>query len=165
MTWADAFDIFIRIAILMAVIIAFSRVFGLRSFSKLSGFDFAVTVALGSVLANGITALDKSLWVPILAIAALFMWQMVVAPIRTRWTWFENTLDNRPLVVVENGEILEANLHQADMTRADLWAKLRDANVGGLAQVQAAVVETTGVFTVLHGHDRISPELLEDVRR
>ncbi|ETX14059.1 hypothetical protein OCH239_05310 [Roseivivax halodurans JCM 10272] len=165
MTWADAGEIFLRIFLLMGVVIAMSRVFGLRSFSKLSGFDFAVTVAMGSVVASGITALDKSPWIPAVALLAIFVWQMLVAPLRTHFRTAEDAIDNHPLMVMENGDILEANLHKASMTRADLWAKLRDANVGDLSRVQAAVVEVTGVFTVLHGHEKISDELLDGVRR
>lgn len=39
------------LAILIAVV-AFVRIIGLRSFSKMSSFDFAVTVAMGSLLAS-----------------------------------------------------------------------------------------------------------------
>ncbi|SFD93714.1 DUF421 domain-containing protein [Roseivivax sediminis] len=158
-------ELLLRVTLLMAVVIAMSRIFGLRSFSKLSGFDFAVTVALGSVVASGLTATDKSLWIPICAVVVIFLWQMAVAPLRTHFRAAENTIDNGPLMVMENGKILEQNLARADMTRADLWAKLRDENVGDLSRVQAAVVEATGVFTVLHGHEKVSDELLEGVRR
>ncbi|SLN48677.1 hypothetical protein ROJ8625_02378 [Roseivivax jejudonensis] len=165
MTLAVLGDALLRVFILMAVVIAMSRVFGLRSFSKLSGFDFAVTVAMGSVVSSGLMSTDRPIWVPVAALLAIFIWQMVVAPIRTHWRFAENTIDNGPLLVMENGEILDRNLEKADMTRADLWAKLRDENVGDIRRVQAAVVESTGVFTVLHGHERVSPQLLDGVRR
>ncbi len=162
---AEPVEIVLRVFLLMAVVIVSARILGLRSFSKLSGFDFAVTVAIGSVLASGLMAIDKPLWQPAVALAALFLWMQVVAPLRTRLRVLERAVDTTPLLVMENGEVLEANLRKADMTRADLWAKLRDANVAELETVQAAVVESTGVFTVLHGHERVSPELLDGVRR
>lgn len=37
--------------LMLAGIIGYVRLIGLRSFSKMSSFDFAVTVAMGSVLA------------------------------------------------------------------------------------------------------------------
>ena len=39
----------------------FTRLLGLRSFSKMSSFDFAVTVALGTVLAATLLTPDPSL--------------------------------------------------------------------------------------------------------
>ncbi|HBR55079.1 MAG TPA: DUF421 domain-containing protein, partial [Flavobacteriaceae bacterium] len=41
------------LAIYIAVII-FTRIFGKRSFSKMSSFDFAMTVAVGSLIATTI---------------------------------------------------------------------------------------------------------------
>lgn len=158
-------DLIARTFLMMLAIILASRLFGLRSFSKMSGFDFPVAVALGSVLATAVTAPDQPLWVPILAIAALFCWQMLVAPLRQRFRKLERAVDNQPLLVMEGGKVLDDNLRIGSMTRSDLWAKLREANVAKLDQVKIAVIEASGEFTVVYGSDTVSPELLEDVRR
>ena len=42
--------------------------------------------------------------------------------------------------------------------------KLRAANVTDLSQVRAAVLETTGHVSVLHG-DKLEATLIEDVKR
>ena len=159
------FDLIVRTFLIMFAIIAASRIFGLRSFSKMSGFDFPVAVALGSVLASAVTAPDQSVWVPILAIVALFIWQMIVAPLRQRFRKLERVVDNRPLLVMEDGKVLDDNLRLGGMTRFDLWAKLREANVARVEDVRIAVIEAAGEFTVVYGTDEVSPELLEDVRR
>ena len=44
-----------------ASIIALTRIYGVRSFSKMSGFDFAVTVAIGSIVASVFFAKDPPL--------------------------------------------------------------------------------------------------------
>ncbi len=79
-------DLTLRAFLVMFVILVVSRIFGLRFFSKMSGFDFAVTVAIGSVLATSVTAPDQSVWVPVMAILALFIWQTVVSSLRIRAT-------------------------------------------------------------------------------
>lgn len=159
------FDLVLRTFLVMFAIILASRVFGLRSFSQLSGFDFPIAVAFGSVLASAITTPDQSIWVPILAVAALFCWHMIVAPLRQRFPKLERAVDNQPLLVMEDGKVLDENLRIGSMTRFDLWAKLREANVAKLDQVKIAVIEASGEFTVVYGSDTVSPELLEDVRR
>jgi uncharacterized membrane protein YcaP (DUF421 family) len=47
-------------------------------------------------------------------------------------------------------EILEENMKSVRMTKDDLYAKLREANVTRLDQVRAVVVESTGDVSVLH---------------
>lgn len=159
------FDLILRTFLMMFAIILASRIFGLRSFSQMSGFDFPVAVALGSVLASAVTTPDQSLWVPILAIAALFSWNMIVAPLRQRFRRLERVVDNLPLLVMQDGEVLDDNLRLGGMTRFDLWAKLREANVARIEDVKIAVIEAAGEFTVVYGAHDVSPELLEDVRR
>ncbi|MBY8965384.1 YetF domain-containing protein [Algiphilus sp.] len=158
-------DLIGRTFLMMFAIILASRLFGLRSFSQMSGFDFPVAVALGSVLASAVTAPDQPVWVPILAVAALFSWQMIVAPLRQRFRKLERVVDNLPLLVMEDGKVLDDNLRIGGMTRFDLWAKLREANVARIDDVKIAVIEAAGEFTVVYGADEVSPELLEDVRR
>ena len=59
-------------------LIVMTRLAGVRSFSKMSGFDFAVTVSIGSVLASVILTPDPPLAQGIMALAVLFALQMGV---------------------------------------------------------------------------------------
>lgn len=164
----DILQIALRAALTIAVIIALTRVHGLRSFSKMSGFDFAITVSIGSVLAGAVTTLSTPMWHFIVALVALFAIQMVTAKFRARSNAVEDTLDNAPLLVMENGAVLDDNLIAAGMTRSDLWAKLREANAYQIDKVHAVVVESTGDVSVLHESKtggEPSPEVLEGVRR
>ncbi|NKI34741.1 DUF421 domain-containing protein [Wenzhouxiangella sp. XN79A] len=158
-------DLILRAFLVMITIVLASRIFGLRSFSKMSSFDFSVTVAIGSVLATAVTMRDQSVWVPITAVLALFVWQMTISPLRRRIGMIQRAIDNRPLLVVEDGKVLNDNLARGGMTRADLWSRLRAANVAQLEEVKIAVLETTGDVTVIHGSHAVSPELLEGVQR
>ena len=155
----------LRVFAVLSVIIIAHRLFGLRSFSKLSGFDFAVTVALGSVLASAATATDTSVWVPVSGVICLFLFQAALAPLRTRLSAVETIVDNAPLLVMEDGRILTENLVKADMTHADLMAKLREANVQHFDKVRAVVVETTGGVSVMHGDHATDTRLLAGVQR
>jgi len=76
-------------------------------------------------------------------------------------------IDNQPLLLMDGPKVRSDNLRRANMTEADLRAKLREANVTQLEQVQAVVMESTGDVSVLHGPpDAGSPDegLLRDVK-
>jgi uncharacterized membrane protein YcaP (DUF421 family) len=147
-------------------VVVLTRLGGLRSFSKMSSFDFAVTVAIGSVIASTVVAKDPPLLQGAMALAALYAVQLGVAALRARSTTVQHIVDNEPLLLMAGTRILHDNLRRAQITEADLRAKLREANVIDLEQVRAVVQETTGDVSVLHaGPDapRLDPWLLDGV--
>jgi uncharacterized membrane protein YcaP (DUF421 family) len=148
-------------------LVGFTRAAGLRSFSKMSSYDFAITVAFGSVLASAVLTKTPPLLQSIVGLAALFGIQYVVSTFRTRFGGVARAVDNRPLLVMAGPEILHENLRAARMTEGDLYAKLREANVTRLEQVRAVVVESTGDVSVLHadpGDPPLEADLLYGVR-
>lgn len=65
-------------------LIIYTRIAGLRSFSKMSSFDFAITVAMGSLLVSTIISRNPSLLPAVVSLAALYSVQMFVACLRGR---------------------------------------------------------------------------------
>lgn len=153
--------------LMLLAVVGVVRLTGLRAFAKMSAFDFTVTVAVGSVMASIILNPDTSAVHGLLVIAALMIAQVVIALARRLSPRAGAIVDNTPLLLMEGETILEENLAASRMTRKDLLAKLREANVTDFSTVRAVVMETTGEVSVLHGSpDATSlPRLLEGVRR
>ncbi|WP_299681431.1 YetF domain-containing protein [uncultured Roseobacter sp.] len=147
----------------LAWIILLVRMVGLRSFSKMTNFDFVMTIAMGSLLAG---AAQTGKWVDLIqtltAMAALFAAQFSVAYLRKRSDALDATLQNSPVLLMRNGEILHAALQRTRVTETDLIAKLREANALEVSSVKAVVLETTGDVSVLHG-DQVDETLLRGV--
>ena len=144
-------------------VVTLARLVGLRSFAKMSAFDLVVTIATGSLLASAATASDpKGVVRAIAAMTALFAAQWSIALARQRLPWFRRLIDNRPRTLLRDGEIDDQALHDTRVTRADILAKLRAADVDGPGEANAVVLEATGDFSVLSGDP--SPTLLDDVR-
>ncbi|MFN0264236.1 DUF421 domain-containing protein [Tepidamorphus sp. 3E244] len=160
-------DAVLRGAILSLVglgwIILLVRVNGLRSFSKMTSFDFVTTVAMGSLLAGCSQVTEASDLVQVLvAMAALFAAQFTVAKLRKSSNEVDRIVQNRPTLLVRDGVIDEAALKSTRVRKDDLYAKLREANVHRLEDVSAVVLETTGSISVLHG-ERLDPDLLTGI--
>jgi len=148
-------------------LIFYTRIGGLRSFSKMSSFDFAVTVAIGSLIASTILAKDPPLLQAVVALGALYAVQMGVASLRGSSTVMSKLVDNKPLFLMYGTEVLDHNLKSAKVTYDDLRAKLREANVTQMNQVKAVVMEATGDVSVLHHKDEnheLDPKLMKQVR-
>lgn len=149
-------------AIYLFVIVA-TRVAGLRSFSKMSAFDFAMTVAIGSLVASAASG-QAALATVAAGVTTLYLLQAVVAQLR-RSRALHGVVDNTPLLLMDGPRILDDNLDAARVTRDDLHAKLREANALTYDRIRAVVLETTGDISVLHGEGPVEPELLRGVRR
>lgn len=149
--------------IYMAVIL-FTRIFGKRSFSKMSSFDFAMTVAVGSIIATTVLSKSVSLIHGIVGLFFIYFLQLVAAYGR-RWKFFQNVIDNTPLLLMDGNKILLDNLKKARVTESDVRSKLREANVTQLDQVKAVIFETTGDIVVLHSSDgeKVDKWLMQDV--
>lgn len=148
-----------------AAVIAATRLAGLRSFSKMSSFDFAITVAIGSVVASTVSSPTPSLAQGVLALASLYLVQYAVARLRAGGA--VDAFDNAPLLLMDRDGMKPDNLRSAGVTQADVMAKLREANVIRLSQVRAVVLESTGDVSVLHadaGEVELEPALLDGVR-
>jgi uncharacterized membrane protein YcaP (DUF421 family) len=139
-------------------VIVLTRIGGLRSFSKMSSFDFAITVAIGSLIASTVVAENPPLLQGVVALAVLYALQIGMAAIRVRSSAVEQLIDNKPLLLMAGERVLHDNLREAQVTEADLRAKLREANVIDRRQVRAVVQETTGDVSVLHA-DPDAPDL------
>lgn len=147
-------------------LILFTRLAGVRTFSKMSSFDFAITVAIGSLIATTILTKNPPLIQAIVALSTLFVIQMVIAGSRNS-PFVQKIVDNPPILLMKGTEFLEGNMKKAKVTREDLLGKLREANVTQLNQVKAVVMEATGDISVLHHPDeehQLEDTLLENVR-
>lgn len=151
------------VAIFVTVLVA-TRVNGLRSFSKMSSFDFAMTVAVGSVMAGTAVSSTTPVANGVMALIGLYGFQWLVARLRERLPAVNSLVDNTPTLLMVNTTMLDDNLRAVRVTRSDVRAKLREANVLRFDQVHAVVLETTGDISVLHGDGPLDPALLDGVR-
>ncbi len=92
---------FVRAAIALAVVLILTRLSGLRSFSKMTATDFAMTVATGSVLATIIAGTTRDLGSALLGLAAIFAVQALVSYLRRRFAPVSEAVDNSPLLLMD----------------------------------------------------------------
>ncbi|QEG24904.1 DUF421 domain-containing protein [Mariniblastus fucicola] len=159
-----ALDLFLRGLILTATamvwVVLLTRINGLRSFSKMTNFDFVMTVAVGSLLAGASQATGwKGFMQALVAMVGLFLVQYTAARMRKSSSTFETLVQNRPLLLMRDGAFIEEALFATRVTESDLIAKLRESNVLELSKVRAVILETTGDISVMHG-DTLEEDLL-----
>lgn len=161
-------DLFLRCIILGPVglfwVIFIVRIIGLRTFSKMTAFDFIATVATGSLLANCATSTNWPAFVQASGgMIFILLAQYTLARLRRNNEAVSKILENEPMLLVSNGKWIEQAMDKVRVSDADIWAKLREANVTDLSKIRAVVLETTGDISVLHD-ENLNDQLLTGVR-
>ncbi|MEH6758678.1 MAG: YetF domain-containing protein [Parasphingorhabdus sp.] len=151
-------DLLLRVVCLAPIallwVVVNVRVVGLRSFSKMTAFDFVVTVAIGSLLAAAVTVQKWPDFIQSIgSISILLASQFIIARVRIAFPQAFGMVTNDPVILMKDGVFIDGNLRATRVTRADVYGKLREANALKLSEVNAVILETTGDISVLHGGD------------
>ncbi len=160
-------SILAAIIILYATTLVFTRLVGHRSLSEMAPLDFVITIAIGGVIAIAILAPHEPIIEPILAITGLYALQATVSFARRRWEKVRRLIQNDPILLAYDGEIIQEHMEDADITTADMMKALRQNNISSLNDVIAVVLEVTGEISVVRRFDpkdrRVEKEIFDVV--
>ena len=158
--WAQIIGIIVSSIGIYVGIIVYTRLLGLRSFTKISSYDFAMTVAMGSILASTASAKEPSLIRGLIAIGVLFILQAILSYLRINTTQIKTLVDNKPILLMAHGEYIWENIHKVKLTNSDIHKVLRQNNIKNSQQVLALVMETSGAMSVIKSEDEsLDPSL------
>jgi uncharacterized membrane protein YcaP (DUF421 family) len=125
------------------------RISGRRTLSKMNAFDFIVTVALGSTLANILINQDIALAEGTVSLALLVALQYAITWTSVRVSWVRRAVTGRPILLLYRGVVLQDRLRAARVTHDELRAAVRNRGLAALEDVEAVVLETDGAFSVI----------------
>jgi uncharacterized membrane protein YcaP (DUF421 family) len=137
-------DIVPRAAIAFLFIFLLTRIVGRRELSTMEPFDLILLVVLGDLVQQGVTQSDYSLTGLVLAAGTMALMTVLISYVSFRFPRARPLLDGLPIVVIQDGKVLEANLRRERMTKAELALEARLQQIESLDQVSWAILETSG---------------------
>ena len=115
-----------------------------RLFGRATAFDIVLGFILGSTLSRAVNG-GAPLFQTLVAVSGLVAVHWLFAWLAFRSDRFDNLVNGRRVVLVEDGQIRAANLRRTDLTEDDLREALRlKAHVDGLEAVERAALERNG---------------------
>lgn len=139
-TWKSLL-IFFMLAVL-------TRFIGRKLLAQMSYFDFVVGITIGSISGSYVVQMVKGMWILIapvlLCLCAIALDYGHLKSLRLR-----KLAEGEPVVVIQNGNILEKNMKKLRYHLDDLEMQLRDKNVFDFSEVEFAVLEPHGQLSVL----------------
>jgi uncharacterized membrane protein YcaP (DUF421 family) len=137
-------DIVLRAIVGFAFVLFVTRVVGRRELSSLQPFDLILLVMIGDLVQQGITQNDFSVVGLVLAAGTIAVLTVVVSYSSFKFPRLRPLLDGDPVIVLERGEPIRKNLDRNRITVDELRAAARQEGYGTLAELEWAVLETSG---------------------
>jgi uncharacterized membrane protein YcaP (DUF421 family) len=142
-------DLVLRAAIAFFFIFLLMRIVGRRELSSLEPFDLILLIVLGDLVQQGITQSDYSVTGLILAAGTISLLTVAVSYVSFRFPRTRPLLEGQPLVVIQDGEVLENNLRRERLTREELAEAARLQQISSLKDVSWAILEKSGQISFI----------------
>lgn len=153
---------YLRTIVLYLILIAVIRIMGKRQIGEMEPSEFVVTMLVANLasipMQDSAIPLYSGL-VPILTVLAV---ELVLSWLTLRSVVFRRLLCGKPVILIENGTLLQENLRMTRVTLDELSGHLREKDILDLSTVQFAILETDGSLSVFP-YPKEKPAAAKDV--
>jgi uncharacterized membrane protein YcaP (DUF421 family) len=137
-------DIVVRAFFAFLLIFLLTRLIGRRELSTLQPFDLLLLVVVGDLLQQGVTQNDLSFTGLVLAVGMFGLLTLALSYAGWRFPRVRPLLEPEPLILVEDGKVIERNLRKERITAEEVAGEARLQKISSLDEVQWAMLESGG---------------------
>ncbi|NLV92234.1 MAG: DUF421 domain-containing protein [Firmicutes bacterium] len=138
-----------RAATAYGFLLLMTKLMGQREMGQLTLFDFVSAVTVGSITGGFLSSSETTLVAYVSAVAALASIHILISIVSLKAPRLRRVVQEEPLVLVQNGQILEDTMRKTRINLDDLMIQLRQRNYPNLADVEFAILETNGQISVI----------------
>lgn len=139
---------FYHTIILYSLLFLEVRLMGKRQLGQLEPSEFVATLLIADLAAIPIENTDMPLWMGIIPMATVLGIEALISVASLRSVWLRKILCSKPMILIENGKMLQKNMKKAKVTLDELTGQLRQGGILDLKTVQYAILETDGNLSV-----------------
>lgn len=140
---------FVRTVILYITIIAAVRIMGKRQISQLQTSELVVTMLISDLAVIPMQDSGQPLFSGLIPIFVLIALEVFLSVIMLKSSRIRRVVCGKPVVIVQDGRILQENMKELRMSIEDLFEQFRQKDVFSLRDVAYAIVETNGTLSVI----------------
>lgn len=145
----DIIDIALQTIIAFFAILLIARILGRQQVAQLTVFEYINGITFGSIAATVATDLGQSTWGHIIGLFIFGALTFLMAYMSKKNRSISKIIDGEPILVIQDGHILEKNLGRFNYTVDDLTHLLRKKDIFNIQDVKYAILETTGEISVV----------------
>ncbi|KAA9007731.1 DUF421 domain-containing protein [Paenibacillus spiritus] len=142
--------------LMYSLILLSMRIMGKREIGKLSVFDLTISILIAEIAIFVIEDPSRPLYEGLVPMATLVLTQVLLALISLKSRRLRLFMDGRPSILIADGKIQKKEMRRQRYNLDDLLLQLRGQNVSSPADVEFAILETTGQLTVIEKNGSLS---------
>ncbi|MEE0762545.1 MAG: DUF421 domain-containing protein [Acutalibacteraceae bacterium] len=139
----------VRSALIYVFIIAAMRIMGKRQISDMQTSELVITLIISDIAAIPLQNTSQPLLSGIIPILVLMSMEIIFSVIMLKKSKFRKLICGSPVLLIEDGKLLESQMKRLRISTEDLCAQLRQLNIFSLNEVQYCIAETNGSISVL----------------
>jgi|SRR5215212_9324893 uncharacterized membrane protein YcaP (DUF421 family) len=143
-------DAIVRAAVTYVFLVVLFRVTGRRTLAQITTFDFVLLLIVSEATQQGLLGNDFSITNAFLVILTLIGLDLLAGGLSRRWRPLDRWLNGLPLVLVEDGKLLEDRTRKTGFQEDEILEQAR-ANQGieRMEQIKYAILERNGSISVI----------------
>jgi uncharacterized membrane protein YcaP (DUF421 family) len=143
-------DTILRAAAMYFVLLVIFRLAGKRTLSEADVFDFLMLLIISETTQQAMVGADHSFTNAILLITTLVFITVMLSLIKQRSRLVSKVLDDEPLLVVSNGQLIKPRADKLRVDEHDILEAAREIHgLERFEQIKFAVVERNGNISVI----------------
>ena len=142
-------DVVVRAFVAFLLVYTLTRLIGRRELSSMQPFDLMLLIVIGDLIQQGITQNDLSFTGIVLTIGVFGLMTLAASYLGFRFPRLRPILEPEPLILIEDGNVIERNLQKERMTPEELAAEARIQQIDSLEKVKWAVLESGGQISFI----------------
>jgi len=148
---------YLRTLLLYLVLLGAIRFLGKRQIGQMEASEFVVAMLVADLAAIPMQDVAIPLYAGLVPILTVLGAELVLAGICLRSIRFRRLLCGKPVILIENGRVLQNNLRRTRVTIDELMGHLREKDVLDVRTVQYAILETNGNLSVFPYPAEVAP--------
>jgi uncharacterized membrane protein YcaP (DUF421 family) len=149
----DIWPLILRTILTYFTVFIMLRLMGKREIGKLSIFDLVISIMIAEIAVLVVEDTNKPLLEGLVPMVTLVGIQILIAYITLKSLWFRRIIDGQPSIIINQGKIQRDEMKRQRYNLSDLMLQLRQNNITNVADVEFAILETTGKLTVVKKRD------------
>ncbi|AXU95131.1 hypothetical protein CI789_07765 [Erwinia persicina] len=126
------------------------RIAGRRALLQMTSFDLILLLIISEATQQALLGDDFSVTGAALTIITLVVLDITLGYIKKKTGWFDYLLDGSPVILVENGRVLDNKLKKSGITLDDILVSARtNQGVYEVAKIKFAILEKNGHISII----------------
>lgn len=147
-------QILYRSIALFILVVVIARISGKRNVTRISPYKVISYNAIAIIATLISVNVIKEVSLGLIALGVWVLSPIILDYLSMKSKWIHDLINGKETVLIKHGKIMEESLQQTRLTGEELLHELRSKNAFNLADVEFAVMETTGEINVFLKSDK-----------